>query len=517
MSAHELLEDSADYVIVGTGAGGATAARVLSEAGLSVIMLEEGPLLRPEDRPRALLDAMSLSTRDLGTLATSGAAPFPLLQGRCVGGSTAINSGIIWRLPEPVRRDFRDRFGLGELVDERAQLRIFEQLERELQVAAVDEEVRGNNARLMQRGSAALGLPGRPMRRNAARCEGRARCLQGCPTGARQSMDMSYVPRAVACGARLYAMARATRIAIAHGRATGVEGELLDADRRPRGRFRIAAGRGVLVAAGAVFTPLLLLRSGLRKNVGERFQAHPGAAVVGRFAEPVGMGFGATQSYEVPLHAQGLKLESLSMPPELLALRLPGVGDEWQRHLHQLDYFAQWAAVARMRALGQVQRSLLGAPRVRYEPLAEDLELIKRGVALIVRMMFAAGAEEVYPGVARLPEVFTRPEQADLLLAPSLQRRDFHLMASHHFGTACAARDPRVGVVGADLQSHEVTGLYVMDASVFPTNLGVNPQHSIMALVFRAAERLANAERPRSTRRSHAPDALAKAEAGLEA
>ncbi len=492
MTGRAWLDDSADYVIVGTGAGGATAARVLSAAGLRVVMLEEGPTLRDDERERGLLDAMAQSTRDFGTISTSGSAPFPLLQGRCVGGSTAINSGIIWRMPDDVRDEWSTKFGLGELVDERAQRRIFEQLETELHVSEVDEAVRGGNARLMQRAAEALGLPGKPIRRNAKDCVGSARCLQGCPRGARQSMDVSYVPRSIEHGARLHALARATRVVIENGRATAVEGELLDRERKRNGRFRIQARRGVILSAGAIFTPLLLQKSGVGRLVGDRFQAHPGAAVVGRFPEPVRMGLGTTQAYEVPLHAQGLKLESLAMPPELLAMRLPGVGGDWQRRLHQLDYFAQWCAVARMRALGQVRHALLGGPSVRYEPLPEDVERIKHGVALLVRMMFAAGAVEVYPGVARLPEVFTRAEDAELILQAGVRRRDFHLMASHHFGTACAGADARTSVVAPNLQCHDVSRLFVMDASVFPTNLGVNPQHSIMAVVFRAAEWLAN-------------------------
>jgi choline dehydrogenase-like flavoprotein len=492
MSSRYALEDAADYVIVGTGAGGATAARVLSEAGLSVILIEEGPRLTPVQRRVGLLDAMTDAVRQLGTISTAGSAPFPLLLGRCVGGSTAINSGIIWRMPEDVRREWSDRLGLSELVDAGAQQRIFEQLERELEVDEVDETVRGGNAKLMQAGSQALGLRGRAIQRNAKRCSGNARCLQGCPEGARQSMEVSYIPRALERGARLYAQARATRVVVERGRASAVEGEMLDGSRRARARFRLVARRGVIVAAGAIYTPLLLRSSGIRRNVGDGFTAHPGAAVVARFAEPVGMGFGATQSYEVPLHAHGFKLESLSLPPELLASRLPGAGHDWQQRLRQLEYFAQWAAVVRMRAEGQVRRALFGGPRVRYEPLREDVAKVQRGVALLVRMMFAAGAVEVYPGVARLPEVFTRPEQAELILDPRLERRDFHLMASHHFGTACAGDDARRSVVDPRLQSHDVARLFVMDASVFPTNLGVNPQHSIMAVVFRAAEWLAN-------------------------
>jgi choline dehydrogenase-like flavoprotein len=212
------------------------------------------------------------------------------------------------------------------------------------------------------------------------------------------------------------------------------------------------------------------------------------------------MGFGVTQAYEVPLLDLGVKLESISMPPEMLAARLPGVGAEWQSRLDQLDRYAQWAAVTRMRALGQVRPSRLGGVRVRYEPLADDIQRLKQALALTVRMMFAAGATEVYPGVARLPDVLTCPDQADWITDPKVQRRDLHLVASHHFGTACAGSDPRRSVVDPRLQSHALPGLFVMDASVFPTNLGVNPQHSIMAVVFRAAEWLAEQQRPASPR-----------------
>jgi choline dehydrogenase-like flavoprotein len=487
------LEDAADFVIIGTGAGGATAARVLSAAGRSVIMLEEGPRLSTQERARGMLDAMSQSMRDMGTFSTHGSAPFPLLLGRCVGGGTAINSGIIWRMPDSVRTEWSANHGLGELVSERAQERIFDQLEAELEVAPVDDAVRGGNGRLMEKGAAALGLSGSPIRRNAKRCKGSARCLQGCPNGARQSMDVSYVPRAIASGARLYARAKAERIELENGRACVVEGEIAsggDGD-AARGRFRVVGKRGIIVAAGAIFSPVLLRNSGLRGLCGERFQAHPGAAVVGRFAEPVGMGFGVTQAYEVPLLDLGVKLESISMPPEMLASRLPGVGAEWQSRLDQLDRYAQWAAVTRMRALGQVRPSRLGGVRVRYEPLADDVHRLKQALALTVRMMFAAGATEVYPGVAHLPEVLTHPDQSDWITDAKVRRRDLHLVASHHFGTVCAGTDSRRSVVDDRLQSHALPGLFVMDASVFPTNLGVNPQHSIMAVVFRAAEWLA--------------------------
>lgn len=491
-------EHSADFVVVGTGAGGATAARVLSAAGYSVLMLEEGPQLSPEQRERALLVAMQQSVRDFATTTTSGTTPFPLLQGRVVGGSTAINSGIIWRLPDDVRADWHDRFGLRELISEPALQRIFDTLERELGIGEVSDQLRGGNGHLLALAAERMQLPGRPIRRNAPHCEGHARCLQGCPIGARQSMDVSFIPQAMRDGAELWSLCRATRIHVVHRRAVGVMAQQLDATtRKPIGDVYVRARRAVIVSASAIATPILLLASGIRAHVGERFQAHPGAAVVGRFDTPVEMGFGATQSYEVPLRDRGFKIESLSLPPELLAARLPGAGAVWQERLAHLDRFAQWCSVMRMQALGRVSRGLFGGTHVHYEPTPRDVAVMKESVALIVRMMFAAGATEVYPGVARLPETFTDAAQADLILSPQIQRSDFHLMASHHFGTAGANADAHHGVVNDRLQSHAVQHLYVMDGSVLPTNLGVNPQHTIMALSFRAAELLANEERVR--------------------
>lgn len=485
-------EIEVDYVIIGTGAGGATAARVLSEAGHSLLLLEEGPRLQTKDRPRDALSSMVQSFRDMGTFATHSRTPFPVLQGRLVGGSTAINSGIIWRLPEDVREVWRREHGLTDLVDDRALDDIFTQIERELSIAETPREVRGNNAALMERACEVLGLPGKPIVRNVRDCAGSARCLQGCPREARQSMDVSYIPFAVKRGAELWPLSRADRLRIEGGRAVGVDGSRLDPEsRKPIGKFRARAKRGVILSAGVIHTPLLLLKAGLRGLVGERFQAHPGVAVVGRFNEPVEQGFGATQAYEVPLRDKGFKIETLSMLPEMLATRMPGVGPAWQQRIAELGNYAHWVAQVRMRAHGRVRASLFGGPVLTYDPLPEDLARARDATALLVRMFFAAGATEVSHGIAGLPPYFTRPEQAEEIERGTFSQGQFHLLASHLFGTACAGVDPQHSVVGPRLESHAVRGLYVMDASVFPTNLGVNPQHSIMALVFRAASQLA--------------------------
>ncbi len=491
------IDDIADFVIVGTGAGGATAARVLSAAGHSVVMLDEGPRLSTPDRPRDLLGAMRQAFRDMGTNATVNATPLPLLQARCVGGSTAINSGIIWRLPDDVRRDWSERLGLGELVDERGLSDAFDVIERELEITETSEALWGGNGALMARGAEALGLPGKPITRNAARCKGTAQCLQGCPGEARQSMDVSYVPMALRQGARLHPMARVDRVRFEGRRAVGVEGAALDASRNRVGSLRVRARRAVIVAASTVQSPVLLRRSGLKGMVGERFMAHPGCAVVGRFDEPVNMGFGGTQAYEVPLRERRMKLESISLPPEMLAARLPGAGAEWQERLAHMDHFAQWAVQVRMEAVGRVRPAWFGRggdAAVSYAPTREDMKRIRDGVVIMCRMMFAAGAREVYHGVAGVKTVLRDPSEVALLEAREFPQSAFNMVASHLFASCPAGADPSTSAVGPDLAVHGVSGLYVMDSSALPTNLGVNPQHSIMGVVWRAAERLAQQE-----------------------
>lgn len=488
--AKPVWEDRAHTVIVGTGAGGATAARVLAEQGVDVLMLEEGPKLVTSERPRDVPGALASTMREGGTQASGDLSPLVVLQGRCVGGSTAINSGIIWRMPEDVRDDWTKNHGLAELVDAGEMERIYEVIEEELEIEETGEAVLGGNSALMAKASDALGLPGKPITRNAARCKGSGECLQGCPGERRQSMDVSYVPKAIGDGARLRTHARVDRVWIEGGRAVGVIGQALDPDtRKPIGRFQVRA-ENVVVAAGVVHTPIILRKSGLRGQVGERFQAHPGAAMLGRFDEPVRMSYGATQGYEIPQRSRGFKIESLSLPPEMLAARLPGVGAEWQERMAHLDHYAQWCAQVRMKAHGRIRPGLLG-PSIKYAPLDEDIAKMQDAAVTIGRMLFAVGAREVYPGIDGVPEVLRSVDELEAMARTPWKRTQVHLVASHLFGTAVAGADPSRSVVGPDLESHEVDGLYVMDASVFPTNMGVNPQHAIMTVVFRAAEQLA--------------------------
>lgn len=254
-----------------------------------------------------------------------------------------------------------------------------------------------------------------------------------------------------------------------------------------------------MLCASAIQTPQLLQANGFGRAsqlVGERLQCHPGTGVVGVFDNPVKLSFGATQGFETThFWHERMKFESVAMPLEFAAARLPGIGPELMHELESFNHLAIWGVQVRARALGSVHKSLFGAAKIQYDMLDSDIEILKLGVQRLIRMMFAAGARQVLPGVHGLPDRIDSPDEAERLFRLPNDPRLFHCIAAHLFGTAKLGLSKHSSVVDLNCQVHDAPGLYVFDSSVFPTNMGVNPQHSICALSWLMSERLASRRR----------------------
>ena len=500
------MEESFDYVVVGSGAGGAVAAHTLAKAGFSVAMVEEGPWIRTRDFGESVYDAFRHMFRDAGTQVCEGRSYIPLIQGRCVGGSTVMNSAIAHRTPDDVLAEWHDRFGLREHITGEALAPHFDALERELNVHAVADDVLGENNRLFLDEASAEGLPARKMHRYEKGCRGSGRCVTGCPNAAKQGMNVSYIPWALTLGARIFCSCRVERVLVEDGRATGVlahttsdEGDVEGKARATR-TVRLHARRGVLVAASTIQTPNILRRSGIRaRALGEHFQCHPGYGLGGVFDAPVTMSFGATQGAECThlRRTERIKLETISMAPELAAVRIPGIGRELMRNFGVFSNLAVWAVVIRAEAEGSVRPGWGGRDKVKLSLTTADIRRARKGTAMLARMMFEAGAREVWPGIYGLSSVIRSIDEVKLIEEASLDSRMWSFITTHLFGAARMGVDPKTSVVGPDFQTHEAKGLYVVDSSVFPTNLGVNPQHSIMGMSRLAATRIAEAARGR--------------------
>jgi choline dehydrogenase-like flavoprotein len=489
------FDDAADFVVVGSGAAGAVAAHVLANAGYRVCMVEEGPWIKTRELTADVSTAFTRMMRDNGLQVLKGRAYMPMIQGRCVGGSTLVNSAIVWRTPEDVIDDWRERFGVSWITMADLEPH-FEALERDLSVRRVDDEVLGQNNRMFIEQAEKMGFEAAPMRRYDAGCGGSGLCLTGCPRAAKQGMSVSYVPWALFLGARIITGCKVERIEIRGGRAVGVVG----LTRTPNGAraVRVHARCGVFVAASTVQTPNLLRRSGIGSDeLGEHFQAHPGLALGGLMDRRVDMSFGATQGAETIQFRRSdrFKLETISMPPELAAARIPGIGAELADRMARYGDVAVWAAQIRAEAEGTVSGSSWGAggDAVRFTMTENDLRATRKACGLLARMLFEAGAREVWPGIYGVPYVLTSIDQVRLIDEGPLDPRAFSFIATHLFGAARMGPDPRSSVVGSEFACHEAERLYVVDSSVFPTNLGVNPQHSIMAISRLAATRVASA------------------------
>ena len=467
-----------DFIVVGSGASGATAALAFSEAGYSTLVIEEGSWIRTDDFEPDVYSAMKNLFRDFGAQVTKGGAVLPVLEGRCVGGSTVMNGAIIHRLPEEIH---------GEWVqsEKRFQNELpFADLDKHSEKIERDLSVRRNLDPLLpvlpiSQHLTEKGWSHHAMARNAPGCEGSGRCLQGCPTGGKWSMEKTYLPRAVRAGAVVRANTRVRQIIVERGVAVGVDTD--------RGRFR--AVLAVVVAAGAIQTPLLLERTGFKRShshLGKHFQTHLGIGIVARMARTQFELEGPPQGIEVSaFQGDRIKLATQLMPPELLLSRTPLMGDELLAELRCAQYYCSWTASIRSEAEGSVTSGFMGLPKLRFSPTEKDLARVRRSLMILSEMLFAMGAERVFPGVMgpqSVPVELKSSSDIKRIEEIPLDARYYLLSLGHLFGTCRMGGETNRSVVGFGFELHGVRRLHVVDASVFPSNLGVNPQHSVMSL-----------------------------------
>ncbi|MCS6900164.1 MAG: GMC family oxidoreductase, partial [Polyangiaceae bacterium] len=203
---------------------------------------------------------------------------------------------------------------------------------------------------------------------------------------------------------------------------------------------------------------------------------------------------GATQGYQsLAFLREGIKLEVLWAPPALLAIRFPGFGDEFKRHLLALERMAPFDVIVCAKHSGGSVRPKGKSmePDIRFHLDARDVVTLQRGLCLLTDISWAAGAEAVQPGVHGVPAVLTRAMGTTPLRNATLRATDFTVGMNHVFGTARMGGDPRENVVDSWGKVHGMENLYVCDTSVFPASPHVNPMLTCMALARRTARGIA--------------------------
>lgn len=495
----------ADAVIVGTGAGGGMAAEILSEAGLRVVMIEEGPLrsssdfhmLEREAYPSLYQASAARQTKDHG---------ITILQGRNVGGSTTVNWTSSFRTPPETLAYWRDRYGLAMYTPEFL-APWFELVERRLSIHPWEMAPNENNA-VLRRGAAKLGISTAVIPRNVKGCWNLGYCGMGCPTNAKQSMLVTTIPFALDRGAVLVHHARAERFTLDGDDVSGVDCSALEAaDQRNRPYQITVKARAYIAAGGAIGTPALLLRSHMpnpHRRLGARTFLHPTVLSAAAMPEAVNGFSGAPQSIYSDhfLHTQpidgpiGYKLEVPPIHPLLAAVTLPGFGDSGAA---QMANFANTQVIIALMRDGFNDASPGGdvelrhdhSPVLDYEVTPYVWDGMRRSLLTMAEIQFAAGAKTVMPiHESAVPyRSWTEAKAAIAELPMEILR--CRVVSAHVMGGCAMGNDEHVAVVSGNGRHHAAGNLYVFDGSMFPTSLGVNPQLSIYAIVARNANELA--------------------------
>jgi choline dehydrogenase-like flavoprotein len=478
----------ADAVVVGSGAGGAMAARTLARAGMAVVILEEGRRWTVDEfRSMHPIDRYAGLYRGAGATLALGRPAVVLPIGRAVGGTTVVNSGTCYRPPLPVQQRWRDEFGL-DVADPDRLARYLDDVEQTLQVAPVPLEIMGRNGRLLLDGAAALGWRAAPIPRNAPSCDACCQCAIGCPRNAKFGVHLNALPQACAVGARIVSDARVERVLHASGRARGVRA------RRPDGTALDVLADTVVVAAGATETPGLLRRSGIggHPRLGRNLALHPAAMLAGRFEHDITPWRGVLQSAAVDqLHAShGVLIEATSTPPGMGSMVFPGYGAELLDWLDRATRVATFGAMVADRGVGRVY-SFRGETLLRYNITPTDTAKLMTALEAMGRLLFAAGAVEVLTGLPAGTTVTSLPALQDVLRRTD--PKSLHLAAFHPTGTAAAGDDELRSPVDPRGRLRGIEGVWVADASILPSCPEVNPQVSIMALALAVADEIVSA------------------------
>jgi choline dehydrogenase-like flavoprotein len=494
---------SCDAVVIGSGAGGGVVAAELSAAGKNVIVLEEGGYYNEADFNQLELKMMGKLYYQGGFAATADAA-IALIAGGCLGGGTVVNYTTSFRSPDWLREEWANDYGLTAFATDEYTASMDAVYER-LGVNAAHNRVSARE-RVLERGMRKLGWHAAYMPRNVQGCTQDANCGfcgYGCQIGAKQSTLKTYLLDAYRRRARIVVNCKVDRVLIENGRAVGVRATV----RQPEmpAFTLIVRSRAVVAAAGAIGTPALLQRSGVRSPaVGRWLRLHPGIAVLGVFDETLRPWEGSLQAVysdewiNLDGRYHGVKLESGPMHPAILAHAIPWRDPtQYRRLMRLLPNMSVLAPLVRDHGGGRVTAKD-GAARVDYRLGTDDLADIRRGIQAAVQIMEAGGAREIFTGQSAY--VAYKPGQRGGIEAfmSEVDRAGYGsgqmgYFSFHQMGSCRMGNDPATSVVGPDHEAHLVKGLFVADGSAFPSASGVNPMITIMAMAHRASRFIAAA------------------------
>lgn len=482
-----------EILVIGAGAGGSTVAARLAAAGCDVVMVEEGPFITRDKRSSTAPGAFSQQWRNGGLNAAIGASPVAYAEGRCVGGGTEINSAIFQRPADELLDHWGRRYGI-EQFSAAALAPYYDRADATVNASRDRRSDIGAHGDKLMQAARAMNWKVSQVERAQSHCVGTNFCVFGCPTGAKQSMTEAVIPGALDAGVRLIAECRIQRLVMKKSRCLGASGVATGHD----GRCHEVSfeAEAVFCCAGAINTPALLRRSGIRRNIGNTLRMHPTLKVTAVFDETIDAHLSTLPQFAVTEFLPERRFGGSFFQPAFFALAL---GEDWERRGHLLREFRQagtYYVMVRSSGKGRV-RALPGLPDpvVTFSlPEAEKTQLAS-DAALLAEALFAVGAKQVFPGIHGHSGWASASEARLAREGEKLAHSSCDLMTIHLFSSCPPGEDPAVSGTDSYGRVHGLDNVYCADASQIPEAPGVNPQATVMALADRNADAFLSAAR----------------------
>ncbi|MCL5276965.1 MAG: GMC family oxidoreductase N-terminal domain-containing protein, partial [Deltaproteobacteria bacterium] len=367
-----------DVCIIGSGAGGAVMADVLSGAGIDVVVMEEGGYYTKERygtyKP---IESLKILYRDYGSTVVLGKTSIILPLGRAIGGTTVVNSGTCFRTPEGVLDEWADTYGVVKASPKDMEP-YFERVEKTINVIPVTPQGLGKNGLVFKRGADALGLSNGMLKHNMIDCHGCGRCAFGCPHDAKQAVHLNFIPSAIKKGARFYANAKAETIVLESGRVKHIEGSIINEQTGNRLYGITVSPKLLVLSAGAIYTPYILQKNGIKlsQELGKNLTIHPAARITSFFDEIIEGYKGVPQgSYVDAYSSEGIMLEGIFVPPEIALPVLQPIGIEGKKRAREYNNLAAFGVmVSDKNSSGAVRPGIDSGPLITYRLHPYDLK-----------------------------------------------------------------------------------------------------------------------------------------------
>lgn len=481
----------ADVVVVGTGAGGAVVAKELAEKGLAVAIIEAGDFYRRDVFTGNPKDMIPMTYRNGGITATIGNAFIPIQMGKAVGGTTLINSATCFRAPDDVLNQWVTD-GLTDFSPEKM-APYFERVEEIIHVQECEAKYIGPIGEIIKQGCDKFGYSCGPLRHNIIDCDGQGVCTQCCPKDAKQSTNLTYIPKALNAAAQLFTNFEVKDILTNGKRAIGVKAY---GKGKNGGKVSLTCfAKATVLACGTLITPTIIQKNHLvrgNKWIGKNLTVHPSVFAIAHFpGKNMKNPSSIPQGYMIDeFHREGLTFEGGTPPFMVFTSILPGVGQDYVNLVKSYHNLAIFGCMVKDISTGFVRPGIGDLPFIFYYLNKKDTENLIRGMAILGKVFFAAGAKKLFLSTFDHP-IVERPEDIDMVIQRRWTPKNLLLSAYHAVGTAKIGLTGKDSAIDTNHQCHNVPGLFVVDGSSIPTSLGVNPQVTIMALATRAAEKIA--------------------------